>query len=467
MISQNFTILLQILSAIFFILSLKYLSSPKFAMQGISSCVLGMLCAILSILLGPFIYDIYKKILVSLVILSGGCLGVVIAYKVKMTAIPQLVAGFHSFVGLVAVLIASIIYSDIFLKNTASFVHLLELIIGLFVGAVTFTGSIIALGKLQGFIVSKMIVFRGQKYFMIAFFVINIFMILGFCLSDNLFLFIYILCAGLLSGILLVLPVGGADMPVIVSMLNSYSGWACVGIGFTLGNHLLIITGALIGASGAILSSIMCRAMNRSLFNVVFKAFIALSPMDKNINADDIVEKRPNIAYPQDVAAMLVNAGNVIIVPGYGMAVAQSQYIIKSLYNLLTKKSILVKFAIHPVAGRMPGHMNVLLAEANIDYENMFELDEINADFQTTDLVLVVGANDITNPAAKNNPNSPIYGMPILDVESAKTIVFIKRSLAQGYSQIENELFFKDNSLMLFGNAKKVLEDVVKEVENF
>ncbi|MBF8246671.1 MAG: NAD(P)(+) transhydrogenase (Re/Si-specific) subunit beta [Rickettsia sp.] len=456
----TYVTLLQLIGSICLILTLKYFSSPKFASRGLYYCIFGMLISIISILFTPIIFN---KLLIITAILIGAVIGGYIALNVKMTSIPQLVAGFHSLVGLVAVLIAYVLYY----KGTYHFGFLkrFEMIIGLFVGAITFTGSIVALGKLQGFISSRALIFKGQKYCLMFLCLANLCSIFYFCLHGNAVLFYLILFSGLILGMLLVLPVGGADMPVIVSMLNSYSGWACVGIGFTLGNNLLIITGALIGSSGAILSNLMCKAMNRSLFNVIFKAFLVSSQKSNMTAASE--EKNPNLAYPQDIAAILHNANSVIIVPGYGMAVAQSQYIIKSLYDLLVSKNISVKFAIHPVAGRMPGHMNVLLAEASIDYSVMFELEDINSDFKNTDVVLVIGANDITNPAAKNDPESPIYGMPVLDVESARTIVFIKRSLAQGYSQIENNLFFKSNSLMVFGGAKQMLEKIVKEFEIF
>ncbi len=452
--------LLQLIASVCFIFTLKYFSSPKFAKTGLNFCILGMGITFFSLLINPELYNI---IFIIFSIFLGAIVGIYIALKVKITSLPQLIAGFHSFVGLIAVLIALMIYYQNF--SDLGLLQAIEMVLGLFIGALTFTGSVVALGKLQGFILSKPLIFPGQKYAIIIMSLLILVAIIVFGAKPGSFLLYFILIVGLFLGLFLVLPVGGADMPVIVSMLNSYSGWACVGIGFTLSNNLLIITGALIGASGAILSFIMCNAMNRSLFNVIFKAFLVSSSTE--IKKEEGEEKNPNLAYPQDIAAVLHNSDSVIIVPGYGMAVAQSQHLIKSLYDLLLKKNIDVKFAIHPVAGRMPGHMNVLLAEANIDYSTMFELEEINPEFKKTDVVLVVGANDITNPAAKDDSNSPIYGMPILDVEFAKTVVFIKRSLGKGYSQITNDLFYKSNTLMMFGNAKKVLEDLVKEFENF
>ncbi|HJK85378.1 MAG TPA: NAD(P)(+) transhydrogenase (Re/Si-specific) subunit beta [Candidatus Megaira endosymbiont of Stentor roeselii] len=457
--------ILYLVSAVCFIFSLKGLSSPKTARKGSLIGILGMLIALFATFSLP---DFYHKIPLLITVGLGGIAGGYVARKIPMTSMPELVAGFHSFVGLAAVFVAFaalLLPANFGIADHQGGITILarvEMSLGAAIGALTFSGSIIAFGKLQGFIDSKPLKFAGQQYVCLMASIFLITIMIYFAQNQSIFLFSLIVIIALIVGVLLIVPIGGADMPVVVSMLNSYSGWAAAGIGFTLGNSLLIITGALVGASGAILSYIMCKAMNRSLLNVIFGTF---KPSGKALAQAEQEERQVNISSPEDAAYQLEHTDSVIIVPGYGMAVAQSQHAIKEMVDHLKKKGIKVRFAIHPVAGRMPGHMNVLLAEANIDYDDVFELDEINNDFASTDVVLVVGANDVTNPAAKSDPNSPIFGMPILDVASAKTIFFIKRSMASGYAGIQNELFFQNNTLMLFGDAKKVIESIVKSFD--
>ena len=450
-----------LVSAICFIFALKGLSSPKSARIGSYIGMIGMAIALIATFNLPAFAQ--KTALIITIVLGGG-VGGVIAKRIPMTAMPQLVAGFHSLVGLAAVLVAfgALISPEnlgIGEKGGIPVGALIEMSLGAAIGALTFSGSLIAFGKLQGLIGARPMKFVGQQYVCLLLSVMLLVLIYYFAKYQSLYIFTLLVLVSLIVGVLLIVPIGGADMPVVVSMLNSYSGWAAAGIGFTLGNSLLIITGALVGASGAILSYIMCRAMNRSLFNVIFGAFMKQKESGLAQNEDDRVAK---ISNAEDAAFMLERAESVIIVPGYGMAVAQSQHAIKELTEILKKAGVRVRFAIHPVAGRMPGHMNVLLAEANIDYEDVQELEEINGDFNSTDVTLVIGANDVTNPAAKSDKDSPIYGMPVLDVGLSKTVLFIKRSMSSGYAGIQNELFFQDNTLMLFGDAKKVVEDIVK-----
>lgn len=452
-----------LVSAICFIFALKGLSSPSSARRGNIIGMAGMGIALLATFYLP---NIHHKLPLVFSIAAGAVVGIFIARTIAMTAMPQLVAGFHSFVGLAAVLVAyaAMLIPEHFaigLKGHLPTAALIETSIGLCIGAITFTGSCIAFGKLQGLVASAPIKFKGQQYALLLLSLALLALIVLFVKTEDITVFNLITILSLILGVMLIIPIGGADMPVVVSMLNSYSGWAAAGIGFTLNNNLLIITGALVGASGAILSYIMCKAMNRSLLKVIFGAFLAKTKSSEATTSIDRVVKSSS---PEDAAYLLKSAGSVIIVPGYGMAVAGSQHALKELVDVLEKNGVSVRFAIHPVAGRMPGHMNVLLAEANIDYEKVLELEEINRDFATTDIVLVVGANDVTNPAAKNDPDSPIYGMPILDVEKAKTVLFIKRSMAAGYAGIENELFYNENTMMLFGDAKKVIEEIVKFV---
>ena len=465
---SDISALLYLVASVLFILALKGLSSPETARRGNMFGIVGMVIAILTTLSMPSVSN-YGLILFAIVI--GGTIGATIARRIQMTAMPQLVAAFHSLVGLAAVLIASAaLYSpeSYGIGNRGS-IHagsLVEMSLGAVIGAITFSGSIVAFAKLQGILSGKPLRFAGQHTVNAATGAAILFLLVIFCISGSKAVFSLMVLLAFAIGFLLILPIGGADMPVVVSMLNSYSGWAASGIGFTLGNTLLIITGALVGASGAILSYIMCKAMNRSIINVIFGGF-GSAPAAAAGGASAAQSDRPyKSGSAEDAAFLLKNAGSVIIVPGYGMAVAQAQHAVRELAKELEAEGIRVRYAIHPVAGRMPGHMNVLLAEANVPYDNVIELDEINSDFATTDVAFVIGANDVTNPAAKNNPQSPIYGMPVLDVANAKTVLFIKRSMAAGYAGIENDLFYQDNTMMLFGDAKKVTEDLVKALKH-
>ena len=464
---SNIAALLYLTASVLFILALKGLSSPQTARRGNLLGIVGMAIAILTTLAMPTVSN-YGLILFAIMI--GGIIGATIARRIQMTAMPQLVAAFHSLVGLAAVLIAAAaLWSPqsygIGTPGSIHFGSLIEMSLGAVIGAITFSGSVVAFAKLQGLVSGKPLRFAGQHMVNAGIGLAILALLILFCASESKLLFIGMLALAFAIGFLLILPIGGADMPVVVSMLNSYSGWAASGIGFTLGNTLLIITGALVGASGAILSYIMCKAMNRSIINVIFGGFGA-APEAAATDGAAASDRPVKAGSAEDAAFLLKNAGSVIIVPGYGMAVAQAQHAVRELAQELEKEGIKVRFAIHPVAGRMPGHMNVLLAEANVPYDNVVELEEINSDFATTDVAFVIGANDVTNPAAKNNPQSPIYGMPVLDVASAKTVLFIKRGMAAGYAGIENELFFKDNTMMLFGDAKKVTEELVKALKH-
>ena len=454
-----------LISTLCFIFALKGLSSPRSARTGNIIGIFGMALALFATFNLP---SFSQKIPLIITLILGGSLGIVIANKIPMTAMPQLVAGFHSLVGLAAILVAygALISPENFNIGIDGILPkgaLIEMSLGAIIGAVTFSGSLIAFAKLQGIIGAKPLKLIGQQYICLLTTIGLFLLAYYFVRSQSILLFSVLVLLALTVGLLLIMPIGGADMPVVVSMLNSYSGFAASGIGFTLGNSLLIITGALVGASGAILSYIMCKAMNRSFINVIFGAFIQ-SSTTTNTQTDE--ERIAKVGSAEDAAFLLEAAESVIIVPGYGMAVAQSQHAIKEMVEILKKNNIKVRFAIHPVAGRMPGHMNVLLAEANIDYQDVLELEEINGDFSSTDVTLVIGANDVTNPAAKTDKASPIFGMPVLDVGLSKTVLFVKRSMSSGYAGVQNELFFQDNTLMLFGDAKKVVEEIVKALRH-
>ncbi len=452
-------------AAVCFILALKGLSSPKSARRGNLLGVIGMVIAIVTTF---YTGDIHNERMIIAGILGGGFIGSIIALRIKMTAMPQLVAAFHSLIGLAAVLVAAAALSapeayGIGTPGAIAISSLIEISLGTAIGAITFSGSIIAFLKLQGIMKGSPLRFRGQHLLNLVLAITIVALVVILCQTQSIDTFWQLAALSFILGFLLILPIGGADMPVVVSMLNSYSGWAAAGIGFTLGNMLLIITGALVGASGAILSYIMCKAMNRSIINVIFGGFGSEAGTATSAIQDD----RPVRNGSADDAAFLMgNAKSVIIVPGYGMAVAQAQHTLKEMADILIKRGVEVRYAIHPVAGRMPGHMNVLLAEANVPYDSVFELDEINRDFASTDVVFVIGANDITNPSAKTDKTSPIYGMPVLDVEKAGNVLFVKRGMSSGYAGVENPLFFNENTMMLFGDAKQMSENIVKALEH-
>jgi NAD(P) transhydrogenase subunit beta len=456
-------LLAYLVSSVCCIMALRGLSGPNTARGGLIYGVVGMALAIVTTLTGVESFG-----LIALGIIIGGVIGAVIALKIEMTGLPQLVAAFHSLVGLAAVFIAAAAFlnPEAYGIGAAGYIHvgsLIEMSLGVAIGAVTFTGSIIAFGKLQGFITGKPVTFKGQHALNAGLGLLLLGLIVYLCMAQSNAVFWAIVVLAALLGVLIIIPIGGADMPVIVSMLNSYSGWAAAGIGFTLQNNLLIIVGALVGASGAILSYIMCKGMNRSFISVVLGGFGGESAGPAAGGGE---EKQAKIGSAEDAAFILKNASSVIIVPGYGMAVAQAQHALREMADLLKKEGIKVRYAIHPVAGRMPGHMNVLLAEASVPYEDVLELEDINRDFSQTDVAFVIGANDVVNPAAKKDKSSPIYGMPVFDVESAGTVMFVKRSLASGYAGIENELFFYPNTMMLLGDAKKMCEGIIKAMEH-
>jgi H+-translocating NAD(P) transhydrogenase subunit beta len=459
-VSENVSSLLYIVAGVLFIMALRGLSHPTTSRQGNLYGMVGMALAILTTLVGHPPAGVGAWVLVLLGLGIGGGAGAMIAKRVPMTAMPQLVAAFHSLVGLAAVFVAAgalyapqafgIIENGHFHKQS-----LFEMGLGVAIGAITFTGSVIAFAKLDGRMSGKPIMLP-QRHLINGLLAAALALFIG---TESKALFWLIVIASLVLGGLIIIPIGGADMPVVVSMLNSYSGWAAAGIGFTLGNLALIITGSLVGSSGAILSYIMCHAMNRSFISVILGGFGG----DTAAAGTGQVETRPvKQGSADDAAYIMKNAERVIIVPGYGMAVAQAQHSLREMADMLKKEGVDVKYAIHPVAGRMPGHMNVLLAEANVPYDEVFELEDINGEFPQADVAFVIGANDVTNPAAKTDKTSPIYGMPILDVEKAKTVLFIKRGMGSGYAGVENEVFFRDNTMMLFGDAKKVVDNILK-----
>jgi len=455
---------LYLISGALFILALRGLSSPETSRRGNFLGVLGMTLAIIVTFL--FVDILFSSLLFIICALAfGGSIGAIIAYRISMTAMPQLIAGFHSLVGLAAVLVAlSVFYNPeafgLGTLNNIKTASLVEMSIGASIGAITFTGSVIAFLKLQGLMSGIPITFKGQHFINLLIGIGIVSLIIYVTINQSNHIFWILIIISFLVGVLLIIPIGGADMPVVISMLNSYSGWAAAGIGFTLENTALIITGALVGSSGAILSYIMCKGMNRSFFNVILGGFGGADlTLQKNKNRKPV--KSGNA---EDAAFLMKNSSSVIIVPGYGMAVAQAQHAVREMADNLKKNGVKVSYAVHPVAGRMPGHMNVLLAEANVPYDEVFEQENINSDFANTDVAFVIGANDVTNPVAKTDPQSPIYGMPILDVEKSKSVLFVKRSLSPGYAGIDNELFYRENTLMLFSDAKKMTEDIVKNL---
>jgi H+-translocating NAD(P) transhydrogenase subunit beta len=463
--NPNIVGLLYLASGVLFILALRGLSSPESSRLGNIFGIVGMVIAVVTTLAAHHPAGFFAWVLVVLGLAIGGGAGTVIARRVPMTAMPQLVAAFHSLVGLAAVLVAAAaLYAprafDIGLPGDIHKASLVEMSIGVAIGAVTFTGSVIAFLKLDGRMSGKPILLPMRHLINIVLAVLLVLCIVWFVRRESYAAFWILALLSFLLGVLIIVPIGGADMPVVISMLNSYSGWAAAGIGFTLGNTALIITGALVGSSGAILSYIMCKGMNRSFISVILGGFGG-----EVAGPAAGAETRPvKQGSADDAAFIMKNASKVIVVPGYGMAVAQAQHALREMADKLKSEGVEVKYAIHPVAGRMPGHMNVLLAEANVPYDEVFELEDINSEFAQADVAYVIGANDVTNPSAKTDPQSPIYGMPVLDVEKAKTVLFVKRGMGSGYAGVENELFFRDNTMMLFGDAKKMTEEIVKSL---
>ena len=458
------TAALYLVAALGFVYALRGLAHPTTSRRGLAAGILGMILAVATTFQLPAVQG-HLPILSAIAL--GGIIGAFIAWRIAMTALPQLVAGFHSLVGLAAVMVAITafyqphVYGIADASGNPTLASLIEMGLGVVIGAMTFSGSLVAFSKLQGLVSGAPLVFVGQHLLnlLLALLMAGSLVMLALHVDDVYFW--SALALALVLGVTLILPIGGADMPVVVSMLNSYSGWAAAGIGFTLSNHLLIIVGALVGSSGAILSYIMCKGMNRPFLSVILGGFgqgddspVVAGAQARNVKAGNA----------DDAAFIMKNAARIIIIPGYGMAVAQAQHAVHEMTQALTKHGARVCYAIHPVAGRMPGHMNVLLAEANVPYDDVYELDEINNDFANTDVAFVIGANDITNPAARNDPSSAIYGMPILNVDKAATTLFVKRSLGAGYAGIENELFFQEKTMMLFGDAKKMVEGIIKSL---
>ncbi|MBN8969799.1 MAG: NAD(P)(+) transhydrogenase (Re/Si-specific) subunit beta [Rhizobiales bacterium] len=463
--NANLSALLYLVAAVLFILSLRGLSSPASSRQGNFFGMVGMAIAVATTLAAHPPASATGWILVIAGIAIGGAIGAVIARRVPMTAMPELVAAFHSLVGMAAVLVAAgAFYApaafDIGTRGNIHASSLVEMSLGVAIGALTFTGSVIAFLKLSGRMSGAPIILPARHLINIGLALALVFFIYGLVTSQSTVDFWLITVIALVLGVLIIIPIGGADMPVVISMLNSYSGWAAAGIGFTLGNSALIITGALVGSSGAILSYIMCHAMNRSFISVILGGFGGETAVAGGGGSGEV--KPVKLGSADDAAFIMKNAQKVIIVPGYGMAVAQAQHALREMADTLKKEGVEVKYAIHPVAGRMPGHMNVLLAEANVPYDEVFELEDINSEFAQADIAFVIGANDVTNPAAEEDPSSPIYGMPVLQVWKAGTVMFIKRSLASGYAGVDNPLFYRDNTMMLLGDAKKMTENIVK-----
>ncbi len=467
--AQTLSTLAYLVASVLFILALRGLSHPETSRRGNLYGMIGMGIAVAATLLKPGM-GLGGIAIVIAGLAIGGTVGTVVAQRIQMTALPQLVAAFHSLVGMAAVFVAAAAFyaPESFNIGTPGHIHtqsLIEMSLGVAIGAITFSGSVIAFLKLAGRMSGAPIIFKGQHMLNAALGALLLLLIIAFVATGSGVLFWLIALLSFALGFLLIIPIGGADMPVVVSMLNSYSGWAAAGIGFTIGNLLLIVTGALVGASGAILSYIMCKGMNRSIINVLLGGFGGDAGGAAAGGAGAADRAPVKAGSPEDAAYMMKNAQKIIVVPGYGMAVAQAQQVLREMADLLKKEGAEVKYAIHPVAGRMPGHMNVLLAEANVPYDEVFELEEINPEFAEADVAYVIGANDVTNPAAKTDRSSPIYGMPILDVERAKTVFFVKRGMSSGYAGVENELFFRPNTMMLFGDAKKVTQEIVQALQ--